>query len=144
MSGAKLLWQRAKESMSDVCRVRNYIRFLILLIPSSSDCKKTFSRIFGNFNTHNFLWIFYILTQSKNPRKKKSYKFQRQSLLAALHKKICACPQRNFLVLVFGHRWKEGLMKSKIVKVKSFYNYLTHYLPAITEFFWDTLMYLYK
>ena len=27
-----------------------------------------------------------------------------------------------------------GLIKSKIVKVKSFYNYITHHLPAITEF----------
>ena len=26
-------------------------------------------------------------------------------------------------------------MKSKIVKVKSFYNNLTHHLPAITEFY---------
>ena len=42
--------------------------------------------------------------------------------------------------LVFGHRWRVGLMKSKIVKVKKFYNYLAHHLPAITEFsfFWAT------
>ena len=39
-----------------------------------------------------------------------------------------------FLVTVFGHCLSVGLMKSKIVKVKSFYNYLTNHLPAITEF----------
>ena len=39
-----------------------------------------------------------------------------------------------FLVLVFGYRWNVGLMKSNLVKVKSFYNYLTHHLPAIIEF----------
>ena len=48
-----------------------------------------------------------------------------------------------FFVLVFGHRWSIGLMKSKIVKVKSFYNYLHHHLPANTEFssFLATLLY---
>ena len=40
-----------------------------------------------------------------------------------------------FLVLVFGHRWSVGMMKSKIIKKgKSFHSYLTHHLPAITEF----------
>ena len=44
-------------------------------------------------------------------------------------KKICACAQR-----IFGFGFWASL-KSKIVKLKSFYNYLTHHLPAITEFF---------
>ena len=39
-----------------------------------------------------------------------------------------------FLVLVFWHRWSVGLMTSKIVKVKSFYNNLNHHLPSIAEF----------
>ena len=39
-----------------------------------------------------------------------------------------------FLVSVIGHRWNVELMKSKIVKVKSLYNFLTHHLPAITEY----------
>ena len=51
-------------------RVRKYIRFLILFSQRSSDCKKPFSRIFGNFIAQHFLWIyiiFHILTQPKNP-----------------------------------------------------------------------------
>ena len=39
-----------------------------------------------------------------------------------------------FLVGVFGHRWNVWLMKSKIVKVKSFQNHLTYYWTPITEF----------
>ena len=49
-------------------RVRKYIHFLILFIPWSSNCKKPFSQIFGNFITQHFLWIyiiFHILTQPK-------------------------------------------------------------------------------
>ena len=47
----------------------------------------------------------------------------------------------NILVLVLGHRWNVGLMKSKIVKVKSFQNSLAYLMHTITEFFWDTLVY---
>ena len=36
--------------------------------------------------------------------------------------------------MVVRHRWNVGLMKSKVVKVKSYQNYLTYYLPPITEF----------
>ena len=39
-----------------------------------------------------------------------------------------------FLVLDFEHRWHVGLMKSNIVKVKSFYNYLNHYFHRIFNF----------
>ena len=64
-------------------------------------------------NLHNFPYF--------DPTKisvKKYYKFQRHSLLAALHKKKSAHAHSIFLVLVLGHRWNVGLMKSKIVKVK--------------------------
>ena len=80
-------------------RVRKYIRFIILFIPWSSNCKKTFSRIFGNFNTQNLLWIYIIfhIFPNQKIREKNNYKFQRHSLLTALHKKkIWACAQRIF------------------------------------------------
>ena len=98
-----------------------------------------FYRIFRNFITQHFLWIyiiFHILTQQKNPRN--PYRLRSIKNSAHAHK--------VFLGLgfwVFGHRWSVGLIKSKKVKVKSFYNYLSHHLPAITEFsiFWATLLY---
>ena len=73
-------------------------------------------------------------------RKLEWCKLQRHFLLTALHKEICACAQRIFFVLVFWHRLSVGLMKSKILKVKSFYNYLTHHLPLSQrfQFFWAT------
>ena len=118
------------------CRVKKNIRFLNLFIPRSSDCKNNFSRILGNFIRRHVVWIyiiFHILTQPKI-RENKYSKFQRHSLLTALHKKNLRMRTTYFLVLVFGHRWSVGLMKSKIVKVKSFYNNLIHHLLAITEF----------
>ena len=54
------------------------------------------------------------------------HNFQRHSLLTALHAK-------KLLVLVFEQRSLEQLTKSKIVKVKSFYNNLTHHMSRLTE-----------
>ena len=96
-------------------RVKKYIRFLILFIPWSSNCKKN---LFPDFRK------FYYTTFHMNLH----------------HYTICycACAQRNICNLGFEHCSVEKLTKSKIVKVKLFYNYLTHHLPAITEFnfFW--------
>ena len=50
---------------------------------------------------------------TKKSAKKKYYKFQRHSLLTALHKKNLLMRTTNFLVLVIGHHWKIGLMKLK-------------------------------
>ena len=75
-------------------RVRKHIRFLILFIPRSSNFK-----IFGNFNTQNLLWIyiiFHILSNQKIRQKK--YKFQRHSILPALHKKISAHTHNVFFL----------------------------------------------
>ena len=60
---------RAKESLS---RVRKYIRFEILFIPRSSNCKKPF-RGFSDILLLHISYesiVFHILTQPKNPEKK--------------------------------------------------------------------------
>ena len=124
--------------------VRKFISFLIFFIPRSSDCKKPF-RGFLEILIHKISYeftSFSIFWPNQNPRNF-FYKFQRHSLFAALVNKKLRMRTTYFLVL--GHRWNLGLMKSKIIEVKSFYNYLTHYLPAHTEFsfFWDTLIYIY-
>ena len=116
-------------------RVRKYIYvFKFCSSPDPAIVKKPF---------HGF-WKFYYKTFLMNldnfsyfdPIKnmqKKCYEFQRHSLLTALHEKNLRMHTMYLLVLVFGHCWSVGLMKSKIVKVKSFYNYLINHLPAITE-----------
>ena len=117
------------------CRVPNNIRFLILIIPRSSDCQKPF-RGFSEILLHNisyeFTSFFPYFDQNKNPRKK--------NILSFCGIPYWRRPSKNlrirttyFLVWVW-HRWSVGLMKSKIVKVKLFENYLTHHLPAITEY----------
>ena len=45
--------------------------------------------------------------------------------LRSIKKNLRICTM-YFLVLVLRHCWRVGLMKPKIVEVKSFYNYLTH------------------
>ena len=45
------------------------------------------------------------------------------------------CAQRNNRNLGFEQRSLEQWTKSKIVKVKSFYNNLTHHMPRLTYFF---------
>ena len=103
----QILWRRAKEK----CRIRKYIRFLILFIPRSCECKRPFRGFSEILIQKISIWIyiiFHILTQPKNYTKKKCYKIQRHSLF----------------------RHGTGLMKSKIVKVKLVWNYF----PPITEF----------
>ena len=86
-------------------RVRKYIRFLILFIPRSSNCKKPFrgfAEILIHKTTYEFR-SFSIFYPTKKFAKKKYYKFQWHSLLPALIKKICVCAQRIF---GFG-RWNQ-------------------------------------
>ena len=128
------------------CRVRKNIRFLILFIPRSSDCKKKlflgFSEILIHKISHEFtsFSIFYLTKKST----KKYLKFQQHSLLTALHKKSAYAHNEFFGFGFCASLQSVGLMKSKIVKVKSFYNHLTHHFPAITEFpiVWATLLYI--
>ena len=104
------LWQGAKESLSDV-ELENIFVYLILFIPRCSDCKKTLSRIFWNFNTQYFLWIqiiFHILTRPKISTKKI---FSGIPNWLRTIKKNLRMRTTYFLVLVFGHRWNVGLMK---------------------------------
>ena len=59
------------------------IRFFILFIPRSSDCKNNFPRIFGNYIYTTFLmnlFHFPYFDPTKKSAKKKYYEFQRHSL----------------------------------------------------------------
>ena len=110
---------------------KKYCCFFLFYSSPDPAIVKTFSRIFGNFNTENLSWIyiiFHILNQPKNPRKKK---FQRHSLLTALHSKNLRMRTAYSMVLVLVHRWSARLIKSKIVIITPLHPY---HLPAITEF----------
>ena len=116
--------------------------FLILFIPRSSAFKKPF-RGYLEILIHKIsyeLYHFPYFDPNQKIRETKYNKFQRHSLLAALHKTT------YFLVLVVGHRWSVRLMKSKIV-FKKIISYLPHSSFAryhrIFNFFWATIMYLF-
>ena len=59
------------------CRFRKYIRFLILFIPRSSNCKKPFHGFLEIYYTKSLMNLhhFQYFTQSKNPREKKIISF---------------------------------------------------------------------
>ena len=116
--GSKIPWQRAKKSLSDV-DFENTLVFFILFIPWSSDCKKPsggFSEILMHkisCELHHFPYF--------DPTKKSAKKsFSGIPYWLQSIKKNLRMRTMYFLVLVFRHRWSVGLMKSKIVKVKSF------------------------
>ena len=96
--------------------------------------------LFADFRKFYYTIISYEFTSfsifwpNQKISEKKYYKFQQHSLLTALPKQNLRMRTTYFLVLVFRHRWRVGLMKSKILTVKSFYNYPIYHLPAITEF----------
>ena len=83
-------------------RVRKYIRFLMLLIPRASNCKKPyrgFSEILLNNITYKFTSFSYF-----DPTNKSAIffnNFQRHSLLTALQEKNLRMRTMYFLVLVF-------------------------------------------
>ena len=89
---------------------------------------------------------FSIFCLTQKSAKKKYYKFQRHSLWLRSIKKESAHTHKVFFGFGFCAllAWSIGLMKSKIVRVKSFSNYLNHHLPPVIEFsiFLDTLMYI--
>ena len=130
----KLEWRRA----------RKYIRFfLILFIPRVSNCKNLFadSRFYYTTflkNLHHFPYF--------DPTKKSAiiffYNFQRHSYNICASSVTAHAHNAIFVILVWAllARIVDEIENSKS---KSFYNYLTHHLPAITEFsfFWDTLLY---
>ena len=119
--GCKIPWQRAKESLSDVEFEKIFVFWFC------------FDYITFLMNLHHFPYF----DPTKKSAKKNIIRFSGIPYWLRSIKNICACAQR-----IFGHNWSIGLMKSKIVEVKSFYNYLTHHLPAIREFSicWATLM----
>ena len=82
---------------------------------------------------------FSIFWPNQKIREKINNYFQRHSLyFYALHYVYVSAASRQYLEFGF---WALLGRISKIVKVKSFYNYLTNHLPRSQnfQFFWDTL-----
>ena len=127
-------------------RVRKYIRFLILFIPRSSNCKKPF-RGFSEILIHKISYEFTSLSIFYQIKNSEKYIISFSGTPYWLHsiEKICACAKRIFwfwFLCIAGRSL--GLMKSKIVKVISFYNNQPSFAPGyrIFNFFSDTLMYI--
>ena len=77
--------------------------FVFWFVHPSARLEKPF-RGFSEILLHNISYeitSFSIILPNPKIREKKYYKFQRHSLLTALHKKICACEQRILSASVY-------------------------------------------
>ena len=111
-------------------RVRKYIRFLFCSSPDPAIVQNLFA------DSWKFLFTKFLINLHFVPYFDPTKKSVKKNIISFrgipyLLRSIRKYAHAHNVFFGFGYCWNVGLMKSKLVKVKSFYNYFIHYFQFL-------------